>query len=197
MKVKSLYDRSIKFWIMGVVILSCIIQLIEIFITKSSIILRLSDVQNSFHTDILTINSIFCGFELTNLGILVSLASDNAVKRLKGTEVVYRRNRLIMISISLCTLSMTVALLFVLGLDKKYFGLICGKVVLECLFKIELMSLVFGVAFFLGTIKKMIDILQYVYKVPRKYGNEKKEKILNIQRESTLGKDETDENDTF
>ena len=67
--------------------LSCIIQALEIFVTKSPIILELSDVQNEFHMDILTVNSIFCGFELTSLGILVSLTSDDAVKKLKGTEV--------------------------------------------------------------------------------------------------------------
>ena len=87
MKIKNVYDRDVKFWIAGAVMLSCIIQALEIFVTKSPIILELSDVQNEFHMDILTVNSIFCGFELTNLGILVSLTSDDAVKKLKGTEV--------------------------------------------------------------------------------------------------------------
>ena len=52
-------------------------------------------------------------------------------------------------------------------------------------------------AFFLGTIKKMIDVLQYVYKVPRRYESGKRQKILDIQRESISGQDETDENDIF
>ena len=197
MKIKNIYDRDVKFWIVGAVMLSCIIQVLEIFVTKSPIILELSDVQNEFHMDILTVNSIFCGFELTSLGILVSLTSDDAVKKLKGTEVVYRRNKLIMISISFCTLSMMASLFFILGSDKKYFEFIHGEKIIECIFKIELISLVFGVAFFLGTIKKMIDVLQYVYKVPRRYESGKRQKILDIQRESISGQDETDENDIF
>ena len=45
-----------------------------------------------YHTNILTINSIFSGFALTNLGILLTMSDDQLIKKLEGTDILKKRN---------------------------------------------------------------------------------------------------------
>ena len=158
---KIIYEKRIRKWIIWLCVISAIIQVVESRALKKPMTIGLANITEDFHMNLLTVNSIFCGFELTNLGILVSLASDNAIQKLRGTQVLQRRNRLVLLSVSFCTLSMVTALFFILNIDKTCFCFKYGSFVVNYIFKVEIFSLILGIAFFIGTVKKMIDMIYF------------------------------------
>lgn len=120
----------------------------------------------NYHFNILTINSILSGFSLTNLGILISISGDQLVEKLKGTDILIKRNILISQSIIFGAISIFISLLFVLNINinisKKVASILC-----DYFFFIEVFSLFLSITYFLLSIIKMIQLLSYIY-IPKK-----------------------------
>lgn len=124
-----------------------------------------------YHTDILTVNSIFCGFALTNLGILLSITDDQLIKKLEGTDILQKRNIVIGHSIIFGAISIFFSMFWVLRVNFSFLNKFFDKekidVVREFLFYIEIFSLVVSILYFIISIRKMIELLSLIH-VPRK-----------------------------
>ena len=98
-----------------------------------------------YHTDILTVNSIFCGFALTNLGILLTISDDQLIKKLEGTDILQKRNSVIGHSIIFGAISIFISMFWVLKINfnflRKIFNEEIISMICELLFYIVIFSL--------------------------------------------------------
>lgn len=135
-------------------------------------------VRNSvdYHTDILTVNSIFCGFALTNLGILLTISDDQLIKKLEGTDILQKRNSVIGHSIIFGAVSIFISMFWVLKINFNFLGVILDEKLIDLLtelfFYIEIFSLLISILYFIISIKKMIELLSLLH-VPRKKYSDK------------------------
>ena len=129
-----------------------------------------------YHTNILTINSIFSGFALTNLGILLTMSDDQLIKKLEGTDILKKRNIVIGHSIIFGAISIFISVFWVLKINLGFFLAIIGKkyflVIREFFFYIEIISLVISIFYFLLSVEKMIQLLNLLH-IPRKRSTDK------------------------
>lgn len=129
-----------------------------------------------YHTDILTVNSIFCGFALTNLGILLSISDDQLIKKLEGTDILQKRNIVIGHSIIFGSISIFISMFWVLKINFKFIENFIAKRIIgllqEFFFYIEIISLLISILYFIVSIKKMIELLALLH-VPKKRYSEK------------------------
>ena len=129
-----------------------------------------------YHSEILTINSIFSGFALTNLGILLSISDDQLVKKLEGTDILQKRNIVIGHSIIFGAISILVSMLWVLNINFAFAHKVLNARIIETIKEflnyIEMLSLIASIAYFLLSIKKMIQLLAMLH-VPRKRYSDK------------------------
>lgn len=134
---------------------------------------------NEYHGTILTVNSILSGFSLTNLGVLINISSDQLIEKIKGTDILTKRNTVILHSVIFGVISIFSSLLFIVKfhrIDNEIF-LQCAKVLKIYIYDMEIISLIISIAYFLLSVKKMTELISYVY-VPKKiYTKEKIDKI--------------------
>lgn len=125
---------------------------------------------NDYHSDILTINSIFSGFALTNLGILLSVSDDQLVKKLEGSDILLKRNVVIAHSIIFGAISIFISLVFLLNFNtiliKNIIGDHIWNYIKYFLFEVEVLTLGISILYFILSIKKMIELLSFIY-VPK------------------------------
>lgn len=139
--------------------------------------------ETEYHSNILTMNSILSGFSLTNLGILISISSDQLVEKLKGTDILIKRNTLISHSICFGAISIMASLLFVLNINMPIASHLIDMFY-NYLFTVEISSLFLSILFFLLSIKKMIELLTYIYIPKKQYTCDKIERIQEQMRNS-------------
>lgn len=143
---------------------------------------------SEYHSDILTINSIFSGFTLTNLGILLSMTDDQLIKKLEGTDILQKRNVVMGHSIIFGAISIFISAIWVLKVNlkfiTKFIGIHMFSLIKEFFFYVEILSLIISIVYFLMSIAKMIQLLSLIH-VPRKRYSEEQ---VNKLREQILGK---------
>ena len=155
------------------VVFACIFSII-ICIIKATFdfeILKIPTKEvRGYHSDILTINFIFSGFALTNLGILLSISDDQLVKKLEGTDILTKRNTVIAHSIIFGAISISTSLPYVLNFNFDWARSLFGKSIWfyskYFFFNLEILSLCFSILYFILSIRQMIKLLSVVY-VPR------------------------------
>lgn len=148
--------------------------------------------ESDYHSNILTINSILSGFSLTNLGILISISGDQLVEKLKGTDILVKRNILISHSICFGAISIMASLLFVLNINiqkAKNFT----TMFYEYLFVVEIASLFLSIIYFLLSIKKMIQLLTYIYVPKKPYTCDKIDRLREQMKNSVNYSDDKDD----
>ena len=142
-----------------------------------------------YHTNILTINSIFSGFALTNLGILLTMSDDQLIKKLEGTDILKKRNVVIDHSTIFGAISIFISVFWVLKINLSFFSTLIGKecflVIREFFFYVEIISLVISIFYFLLSVEKMIQLLNLLH-IPRKRYSDKQVDEL---RKRIFGKD--------
>lgn len=126
---------------------------------------------SEYHSGILTINSIFSGFALTNLGILLTMSDDQLIKKLEGTDILKKRNVVIGHSIIFGAVSIFISVFWVLKVNLSFASGIIGKenflLVKEFCFYMEVISLIVSIFYFLLSVEKMIQLLNLLH-IPRK-----------------------------
>lgn len=135
-----------------------------------------------YHIDILTVNSIFSGFALTNLGILLSVTDDQLIKKLEGTDILQKRNIVIGNSIIFGAVSIFLSMFWVLKINLSFIEKIAGKwteILKEFFYYMEIFSLVISVLYFILSIKKMIELLSLIHVPKKRYTNEQVEDMKN------------------
>ena len=124
--MKFLYKQNYVTKILGVGLMAVILC---IFAHKMNYIVIPMPQDNipEYHTNILTINSIFSGFALTNLGILLTMSDDQLIKKLEGTDILKKRNIVIGHSIIFGAISIFISVFWVLKINLGFFSAIIGK----------------------------------------------------------------------
>lgn len=152
--------------ILLVAVLLCVIKEFKGFVLIQMPVADVSD----YHSNILTINSIFSGFALTNLGILLSISDDQLIKKLEGTDILMKRNIVIAHSIIFGAISIFVSLVFLLDIN---FAWVRCRIIetvwgfwIYLLFNVEILTLCVSIFYFILSIKKMIELLSHIY-IPR------------------------------
>lgn len=164
---------------MGKVLLLFLFSAIVCAISKfTDFCLFYIDIGNpvEYHFNIITVNSILSGFSLTNLGVLISVSSDQLIEKLKGTDILIKRNILISYSIIFGAISIFISLLFVLNFELAINNIVI-ELIHEFLFALEICSLILSIIYFLLSLRKMIQLLSYIYVPRNKYSEEKIELI--------------------
>lgn len=126
---------------------------------------------SGYHSNILTINSIFSGFALTNLGILLTMTDDQLIRKLDGTDILQKRNVVIGHSIIFGSISIFISMFWVLKINLRFIMQVTGSEIYsffkEFAFNLEILSLVISIMYFLLSIVKMIQLLNLLH-IPRK-----------------------------
>ena len=134
-----------------------------------------------YHFNILTINSIFSGFALTNLGILLSMTDDQLIKKLEGTDILKKRNIVIGHSIIFGAISIFISTFWVFRVNFSFLRILFGENIYnfakQFVFYIEIWSLIISIFYFLLSVVKMIQLVNLLH-VPRKrYSQEQVHKL--------------------
>lgn len=149
-----------------IAVLLCVIKELRGFVLIWMPVTGVSD----YHSNILTINSIFSGFALTNLGILLSISDDQLIKKLEGTDILMKRNIVIGHSIIFGSISIFVSLVFLLDINFTWVRTRTIEVVWDfwnyLIFNMEILTLCISIFYFILSIKKMIELLSHIY-IPR------------------------------
>lgn len=69
---------------------------------------------NSFHFSLMTVNALFGGFLYTNYGVLINLLDNPLVQKVAATDIIPRRNRMVLQGILCATVSVICGLYVVL-----------------------------------------------------------------------------------
>lgn len=166
---KFIYKNNYTFKFFIVCIIVCVVCLVKEILGYELIAIPTQEVA-AYHLDILTINSIFCGFALTNLGILLSISDDQLIKKLEGTSILQKRNTVIVHSIIFGAISIFIALIFTLNINgdmvEKLLGEKMTQIAVLFFFNLEIISLCVSIIYFILSIKKMVDLLAHIY-VPK------------------------------
>jgi hypothetical protein len=147
--------------------------------------------ESDYHSNILTINSVLSGFSLTNLGILISISGDQLVEKLKGTDILIKRNTLISHSICFGAISIVASLMFVLNINIEKFPAVT-EFIYGYLFIIEITSMLLSITYFLLSVKKMIQLLTYIYIPKNQFTCEEITRIKEQMKNSVIRTDDID-----
>ena len=130
---------------------------------------------SSFGEKIVTINSIICGFSLTNLSVLISISDDQLVKKLEGTSILNRRNVAICKSVIYGAISIVTSIISFLNVNVEIFPSIVQRTEKHLISfgtTVQVVSLIFSIYYFLISIKLMIRLLRYIYIPKKRYSDE-------------------------
>ena len=189
-KIKSfIYNTNYVGKIMFMLVFSLILSLWDDIFEYYLIYITVED-SVEYHFNIITINSILSGFSLTNLGILISISSDQLIKKLEGTDILIKRNVLISYSIIYGAISILISLFFVLDLHLVIKGVPISFIG-DFFFTAEIIALILSVVYFLLSLRKMIQLLSYIYIPKRKY-TAAKISLIKSQMDNSI-KEKTDE----
>ena len=168
--MKFLYKQNYKTKILTIGLIAVILCIFAHKMNYIIIPMPQNDIPE-YHTNILTINSIFSGFALTNLGILLTMSDDQLIKKLEGTDILKKRNIVIGHSIIFGAISIFISVFWVLKINLNFLIAIIGKecffVAREFFFYVEIISLVISIFYFLLSVEKMIQLLNLLH-IPRK-----------------------------
>jgi len=163
-------------WLLAIITGLCGVEMFEMPIDEVA----------EYHSNILTINSIFSGFALTNLGILLTISDEQLINKLAGTDILSKRNTVIAHSIIFGTVSILISLINMLGVGREIVDILNDsfkQMILRWGFNIEILALCISVMYFIISIKKIIELLNHIYVPKRKYSGEEikamKEQIKN------------------
>lgn len=181
--MKFVYKQNYLYKLITLMIFSAVLCTISYYTKFSIIPMPTKDIAD-YHINILTVNSIFSGFALTNLSILLSITDDQLIKKLEGTDILQKRNIVIAHSIIFGSVSILISMFWVLKINLNFVVNLVSNIISENIqkffFYIEIFSLIISILYFLLSIKKMIQLLGLIH-VPRKKYSEKQIKDMKQQ----------------
>lgn len=180
--MKFIYKQNYIIKLIWLMIISLLLCLLSYFTGYVVIPQPINDIA-SYHSNILTINSIFSGFALTNLGILISITDDQLIKKLEGTDILRKRNIVIGHSIIFGAVSIFISMFWVLKVNISFLNGILGikiiKELQEFFYYLEVFSLIISILYFLLSIKKMIELLELIHVPKQRYSEQQIEEMKN------------------
>lgn len=129
---------------------------------------ELTGINNSgLHFNLLTVASILAGFMFTGLGLLISVSDQDIIKKLRSTSIMDKKNGRIITGLWFNIMSIFLALIFILDLEKLLrvldFQYKISPYLIDFLAVFELICLIYGLIFFALSVKdinKVLDTIQ-------------------------------------
>lgn len=87
-------------------------------VLKFNFVLVSIPTDSNFHFSMMTVNALFGGFLYSNYGMLVGLLDNDTIQKIKGTDIMTRRNTQVLCGIVYATLSVVCGL-YCIGWDEK------------------------------------------------------------------------------
>lgn len=129
-----------------------------------------SDNIIDYQLSLFTISSVFAGFSFTELGILLSLMSEELIRRLKGTNIITKKSENIVNSIIYFCISGIFSLMFVIGFNSvifkylyKFNEKISQQSVDGVLFTCGVCYILFGIIYFIISSKGVYELIKKIY----------------------------------
>lgn len=115
---------------------------------------------SSMHFNILSVAAVIAGFMFTTFGILVSIADNEVVRKLRKTSIIDKKSSTILTGLIYNLIAIFCALVFVLHLD----SFVVGRFVsfLRFIVCLELVALVEGIIYLAVSVKIMYFLLKLV-----------------------------------
>lgn len=140
--------------------------------------------ESEFHFGLMTVNALFGGFLYSNYGLLVGLLDNDTIQKVKGTNIMVRRNAQVLAGIAYATLSVACGLYICLAGMRDgiaYEWLFCLMINGEVAFMIA------AIVFYLLSLVEMNCLVKALYHTRDTMGErrikELKKEILNAGQE--------------
>ena len=160
--------------VLGVVYSILLLAIACINVNLNFIIIPTSDEMVSRQIDYITISTVFSGFSFTALGLLLGLSSEKLIEKIKNTDIILDKIGGIISSIVAFILSVTVSLIFVLGLDISLFSASPTLLVVDkLLYVLGVGYLIGGIVYFVHAVYELYDLIKRVYGYNKKAATQK------------------------
>lgn len=171
------------------IVLKIILCLLVVIGIERSGIMRVpnDDEIVDFQFGLITVSTVFAGFSLTTIGMLLSMFSEPMMQRLKDTSIVTRKSEKLMKSIMYFCASGLISLIFILRVDLQIVSVpICGEVIVKYMFDFCVLFLIAGILYFVVSTVGVFRLISIVYGCNVVKYKEKKEAY---QKELQLAKE--------
>lgn len=172
-KVKKIY--------INIIICVCVVSII---LTTLFSLCKFNFIQrpqgNDFYFNMITLNSIIAGFAFTNIGLLLSAASTEVVRRICKTDIMKRKNDKLMASVAYSVATMFICMPYVMDMGVyvgKVFPVVLIDIIADGMYLSMIILLILGIAYFVKSITEISNLLDEVYKNKSKLTEEKIEDI--------------------
>lgn len=166
-----------------VVLITCIIQRIRL--------INMPDPQQmeDFQFNLITVSTVFAGFSLTVLGMLLGMFSEPIVEKLQDTNIITRKSSKLMNSVIAFCGSGIISLLFIVRFDQfiNGDGIELFNKIIEYFFVLGIVLMGIGIIYFISS---TIGVFQLISKIYTKKVDdyEKKEKLYREELEKAKNK---------
>lgn len=146
------------------------------FVIQRSKLINMPDSgqMEDFQFNLITVSTVFAGFSLTVLGMLLGMFSEPMVEKLKDTNIITRKSSKLMNSVIAFCGSGIVSLLFIVRVDQFIGG--AGKElfkIIEYSFVLGIVLMAIGIIYFISS---TIGVFQLISKIYTKKIDDYKEK---------------------
>lgn len=168
-------------YIISVVCVVCILLMALFSFLKINLFER--PQSNDFYFNMITLNSVIAGFAFTNLGLLLSAASTDVVRKICKTDIMKRKNDKLMASVIYSVATMFLCLPFVVDMGtlvNSFFPKNIARIISDGLYLSMIILLILGMVYFVKSITEISNLLDEVY---RNKSNLTADQIENIHKE--------------
>lgn len=130
-------------------------------VLKFNFVLVSIPTDSNFHFSMMTVNALFGGFLYSNYGMLVGLLDNDTIQKIKGTDIMTRRNTQVLCGIVYATLSVVCGLYIAL-VGMKNGGI--WKWISYCAINSEVIFMLASMIFYLLSLKEMNQLVKALYK---------------------------------
>ena len=130
----------------------------------------------AFHFSLMTVNALFGGFLYSNYGMLVGLLDNDTIQKVKGTDIMTRRNSQVLFGIIYATVSVSCGLYIALIGVKE--GTVWEYVYCWML-NGEIIFMIAAMVFYLLSLNEMNRLVKALYKTGRHLS---KSEVINMKK---------------
>lgn len=158
--------KRFKFILLLFVILICPIIIIKLNIISIKFLNT-----DEFQSNMFTVSSVFMGFSVSTLGILLGLYSEKSIQKVAGTGILLKKIDRFTKSLKYMGIAMVIFFLSIIGIINKLDKLVSGSKIYFLTLGITLFLI--GLVFYLIGSYDLIQVLKIIYRVDKNKINEK------------------------
>lgn len=146
---------------------------------------------SEFQTTIITISTIFAGFSFTTMGMFVGFSTEDLIKKVSNTNIMYKKIERVLTSIVFFLLSCVASLSFIFNMSFLSVNIRDGFH--EMAYFLGTGYLIVGIIFFSYAVRELAELLKLIYQYKQKNNvninqineslNKAKEKLKDVKYE--------------